>query len=163
MRFNLFIFSLFIFGMVSCSNGDRCYESVDTLMVTSLSVNGVVKIKSLIINGVDRHDLGDTIVNDLDSAFIKRYALPLSLSVDSTGLVLNANGKRDTLYIRHTMTINFISENCGFAPDYVISGFRYSKGIDSVTITDKKVNPKSIEKKPNDQNISIYFNPVIHK
>jgi len=163
MRFYLFIFSLFIFGMVSCNDGNRCYESVDTLMVTSFSVNGVVKIKKLVINGVNRHDLGDTIVNDLDSAFSKRYPLPLSLSADSTGLVLNANGKRDTLYIRHTMTINFISENCGFAPDYVISGFRYSKGIDSVTITDKKVNPKSIEKKPNDQNISIYFNPVIHK
>jgi hypothetical protein len=163
MRFYLFIFSLFIFGMVSCNDGDRCYESVDTLMVTSLSVNGVVKIKSLIINGVDRIDVGDTLVNNKDSTFTQRYALPLSLSVDSTGFVLNANGEKDTIYIRHTMTINFISENCGFAPDYVISGFRYSKGIDSVKISDAKVNPKSIEKNTNDQNISIYFNPVIHK
>src|ERR1035437_5775411 len=132
MRFYLFIFSLFIFGMVSCNDGNRCYESVDTLMMTSFSVNGVVKIKSLIIKGVDRHDLGDTIVNNLDSAFTKRYPLPLSLSADSTGFVLNANGKKDTLFVRHTMTINFISENCGFAPNYLISGFRYTKGIDSV-------------------------------
>jgi hypothetical protein len=88
--------------------------------------------------------------------------LPLSLQADSTGLVLNANGIRDTLYIRHTMILNFISENCGFAPNYVITGFRFTKGIDSVKISDAKVNPKSKEKNTNDQNIGIYFNSSVH-
>lgn len=162
MRFYVVIISLLIFSMVSCNDGNRCYESVDTLMVTSFSVNGIKKIKTLIVNGVNHSDVGDTLVNDKDSTLTKRYALPLSLSVDSTGFVLNANGKKDTLYIRHTMIINFVSENCGFAPDYVISGFRYSKGIDSVKISDAKVNPKSTAKKTNDQNISIYFNPAVH-
>jgi len=162
MRFSLFIISLLIFGMVSCNDGNRCYDSVDTLMVTSFSVNGYKSIKTLVINGVDRSDVGDILVNDTDSALTKRYPLPLSLSADSTGFVLTANGKKDTLYIRHTMIISFISENCGFAPNYVISGFRYTKGIDSVKISDTKVNPNSILKKTNDQNISIYFNSAAH-
>jgi len=162
MRFYLFIFYLSVFLLVSCSEGDGCYESVDSLMVTSFSVNGFKPINSLLINGIDRNDVGDTIVSDTLSTLVKRYTLPLSLSADSTGIVLKVNGIKDTLYIRHTMIITFISENCGFAPDYVISGFRYTKGIDSVKISDPKVNPQSIEKQTNDQNISIYFNSVIH-
>ena len=158
MRFYQFIISLLIFVMVSCNDGNRCYESVDTLMVTSFSVNGSKKIKTLVINGVNRFAKGDTLVNDKDSTLIKRYTLPLSLSADSTGFVVKANGKKDTLYVRHSMIITLISENCGFAPNYIISGFRFTKGIDSVKISDAKVNPKSIEKKTNDQNISIYLN-----
>lgn len=162
MRFYLFIFSLLILAMVSCNDGDRCYESVDTLMVASFSVNEFQAIDTLIIKGVDRNDLGDTLVNDMESTLTKRYGLPLSLLADSTGFVLNANGTIDTLYIRHSMIITFISENCGFAPDYVITGFRYTVGIDSVKISDSKVNPKSIEKLTNDQNISIYFSAAVH-
>jgi len=131
-------------------------------MVTSLSVNGYKTINSLVINGVNRNSVGDTLVNDLQSTLTKRYPLPLSLKADSTGFVVKANGKKDTLYVRHTMIINFISENCGFAPNYIISGFRYTKGIDSVKISDKKVNPTSIEKNANDQNISIYLNSATH-
>lgn len=162
MRFYRFILYLFTFALVSCNNGDRCYDSVDTLLVASFSVNGFKPINSLVINGVDRKDVGDTLVRDTLSTLVKRYTLPLSLSADSTGLVLNVNGIKDTLYIRHTMIIKFISENCGFAPDYVVSGFRYTKGIDSVKISDPKVNPQSLEKQANDQNISIYFNSFIH-
>ena len=162
MRFYLFLFSLLIFSFVSCNDGNRCYESVDTLMVASFTVNGFQAIDTLVINGVDRNDVGDTLVNDPASSLTKKYALPLSLSADSTGFVLNVNKIKDTLYIRHTMIISFISENCGFAPNYVISGFRFTAGIDSVKIADPKVNPKSIEKKTNDQNISIYFNSAAH-
>lgn len=163
MRFYLFIVSLLILSLVSCSDGNRCYDSVDTLMVTSFSVNGLEQIRSLVIKGVDRNDLGDTIVNDQDSTLTKRYPLPLSLSADSTGFVVEVNGVKDTLYIRHSMIIKLISENCGFAPYYVISGSRHTAGIDSVKITDKKVNPQSIEKNTNDQNISIYFSSAAHK
>jgi len=116
----------------------------------------------MVINGLDRYDVGDTLVSDTASTLTKRYTLPLSLTADSTGFVVNANGKKDTLFIMHSMIISFISENCGFAPDYVISGCRYTSGIDSVKIADPKINPKSIEKKTNDQNISIYFNSAVH-
>ncbi len=162
MRFCLFIISLFIFTLVSCSNGNGCYESVDTLMVTSLSINDLKHIKTLVIKGIDRNDVGDTLVNDQDSTLIKRYNLPLSLSADSTGFVLDVNGRKDTLFIRHTMILGFVSEDCGFAPDYVISGLQHTTGIDSVIITDTKVNPQSIEKTTNDQNISIYFSSAAH-
>jgi len=162
MRFCLFTILLVVFVLFSCSDGDRCYESVDTLIVTSFSVNGFKPINVLSINGVDHKDVGDTLVNDKGSSLTKRFMLPLSLQADSTGLVLNANGTRDTLYIRHTMILNFISENCGFAPNYVITGFRFTKGIDSVKISDAKINPKSKEKKTNDQNIGIYFNSSVH-
>ena len=161
MRICLFVFSIFLL-LVSCSDGDKCYESVDTFMVSSFAINGFKPINTLVIKGVDRKDVGDTLANDLESTLTKRYSLPLSLSADSTGFVLTANGIRDTLYIRHTMIISFISENCGFAPNYLISGFRFTKGIDSVKISDIKVNQKSIEKKTNDQNISIYFNSAAH-
>lgn len=162
MRYFLIAFSLLVFLLESCSDGDRCYESVDTLMVSSFSINNLKTINSINIKGLNRNDLGDTLVNDLESTLTKRCTLPLSLSDDSTGLVLNVNGIRDTLFIKHTMSLNFISEKCGFAPNYVITGFRFSKGIDSVRISDAKVNPKSIEKNTNDQNISIYFNSAVH-
>jgi hypothetical protein len=162
MRYYLIVISLLVLITGSCNDENRCYEPVDTLMVTSFSINGFKQIDTLIINGVNRFDVGDTLVNDKESALTKRYTIPLSLTADSTGLVLKANRIKDTLYIRHTMVISFISENCGFAPDYVITGFRYTKGIDSVKITDTKVNPKSIEKKINDQNISIYLNSIVH-
>ena len=162
MRFYRFIFYLFVFSLVSCNNGDRCYDSVDTFMVTSISVNEFKPIDILSISGVNRFDVGDTLVNDTTSSVTKRIVLPLSLSADSTGFVLKVNGIKDTLYVRHKMIIKFISEFCGFAPDYIISGFRYTKGIDSVKIFDAKVNPNSILKNANDQNISIYFNSVVH-
>ena len=162
MRFYLFTILLAIFTLVSCSNGNGCYESVDTVMVTSFSIDSLKQIKTLVINGAGRNGVGDTLVNIKDSTLTKRYNLPLSLSADSTGWVLEANGKKDTIYIRHSMMMVFVSESCGFAPDYVISGLRHTRGIDSVKISDSKVNPKSIEKKTNDQNISIYFNSAAH-
>jgi hypothetical protein len=162
MRFCLFIFSISLLTLFSCGNGNRCYDSVDTLMATSLSVNEFKPIISLTIKGVNRNDVGDTLANDIESTLTKRVSLPLSVSADSTGFVIVVNGINDTLYVRHTMIIGFISENCGFAPDYIISGFRFTAGIDSVTITDSKVNPKSKEKLTNDQNISIYFNSAVH-
>jgi hypothetical protein len=162
MRYYHILTLLLVYLLGSCNDANRCYEPVDTLMVTSFAINGFKTIDTLIINGVDRNDAGDTLVNDLGSALTKRYTLPLSLSADSTGLVLNANGIKDTLYVRHTMILSFISENCGFAPEYIISGFRYTKGIDSINISDARVNPKSIEKTTNDQNIKIYFNSAVH-
>ena len=163
MRFYLFIFSLFTITMASCGDGNGCYSSVDTFMVTSFTIDSVKQIKTLVINGIDRNNVGDTLINDRDSTIIKRYPLPLSLSTDSTAYVLEVNGVKDTIYIRHSMVMHFISENCGFAPNYDITGIRHTAGIDSVKITDKKVNPQSIEKKINDQNISIYFNSAAHK
>ncbi len=162
MRYFLIVISLLVSLFTSCSDGDGCYESVDTLLVASFSVNEFKPVNTLVVNGIDRTDVGDTLVSDNASAVSKRYPLPLSLTSDSTGLVIKLNGSKDTLYIRHTMAINFISENCGFAPNYVIKGFRYTKGIDSVKITDATVNPKSIEKKTNDQNITIYFSAAAH-
>ena len=163
MRFYLFIISLSLITLVSCSDGNGCYDSVDTFMVTSFSVNDSLQIKSLVIKGIDRNAVGDTLVNDRDSTLTKRYPLPLSLSADSTGFVLEVNGKKDTLYIRHSMIMMFISENCGFAPNYIVSGIRHTAGIDSVKIKDTKVNPQSKEKNTNDQNISIYFSSAAHK
>jgi len=162
MRYYLIVISLLFIVLESCNDGDRCYESVDTLIVTSFSINGFKQINTLIVKGVNRNDVGDTLVNDTASTLTKRYPLPLSLSIDSTGFVLKANGIKDTLYIRHSMILKLVSENCGFAPNYVISGFRYTAGIDSIKISDAKVNPKSIEKRTNDQNISIYFNSAVH-
>ena len=162
MRYFVIVISLFAFILVSCNNGNRCYDSVDTLMVTSFSINGFKTINDLVIKGVNRNDVGDTLVNDSLSAQTKTYNLPLSLTADSTGFVLKTNGTTDTLFIRHTMSLNFVSRYCGFAPDYVLTGSRHTSGIDSVKIFNAKVNPLSIQLAPNGQNIYIYFNSARH-
>ena len=162
MRYYLIVISLLVLLVGSCNNGNRCYDLVDTFMVTTLSLNGFKDIKTVIIKGINRNDVGDTLVNDLTSTLTKSYPLPLSLAADSTGFVLNVNGATDTIYIRHSMIIKLISEFCGFAPNYVLSGSGFSSGIDSVKITDAKVNTQSIVKKTNDQNIIIYFSSSAH-
>jgi len=162
MRYTLVVISLFAFTLWSCNNGNRCYDSADTFMVTSFSINGFKTINDLIIKGVNRNDIGDTLVNDSLSAVTKSCNLPLSLTADSTGFVIKTNGTTDTLYIRHTMTLVFVSRYCGFAPDYVLKGSRHTLGIDSVKIFHPKVNPSSIQLAPNGQNIRIYFSPARH-
>ena len=162
MRYYQIVISLLVILLGSCNDGNRCYDSVDTLMVTSISINGFKNVNTVIIKGINRNDVGDTLVNDASSSLTKRYPLPLSLTADSTGFVLNVNGISDTLYLRHRMIIKLISEFCGFAPNYVLSGSRFTAGIDSVKITDSKVNPQSIAKTTNDQTISIYFNASAH-
>ncbi len=162
MRYYLIVIVLFVFTLVSCNDGNRCYDSVDTLMVSSFSINEFKQIDTLLITGVNKNDVGDTLVNDASATLTKRYPLPLSLSADSTGFVLQVNGISDTLFVRHTKIIRFISQFCGFAPDYIISGFRYTSGVDSVKITDHKVNSQSTAKTANDQNIIIYFSAATH-
>lgn len=156
------LFMLLVFVLLSCNDGNRCYESVDTLMMGSFKIDGAKTIDTLIIKGVNRNSVGDTIVDNTTSALTTKATLPLSLTTDSTGFVVIANGATDTLFVRHTMIMAFISENCGFAPNYVVSGYRHTAGIDSVKISDAKVGPKSIEKTINDQNITVYFNPAAH-
>ena len=162
MRYSLVVISLFAFTLWSCNNGNRCYDSVDTFMVTSFSINGFKTINSLVIKGLNRNDIGDTLVNNALSTMTKTYNLPLSLTADSTGFVLKTNGTTDTLFIRHTMNLVFVSRYCGFAPDYTLKGSRHTSGIDSVKIFHPKVNPLSIQLAPNGQNISIYFSPARH-
>ena len=162
MRYFQILIPFFLFLFTSCNDGNRCYESVDTLMMGSFSINATKTINSLTIKGINRNLVGDTLVSDVTAALTMKATLPLSLNADSTGFVIIANGKKDTLFVRHTMIIKLISENCGFAPNYSLTGFRFTAGIDSVKITDKVVNTKSIEKTTNDQNIRIYFNPAVH-
>ena len=162
MRYYLIVIALLALLFESCGNGNRCYDSVDAFMVSSFEISGFNPIATLLVKGVNRNDVGDTLVNDVSSTLTKRYPLPLSLSADSTGFVIQVNGITDTLYVRHTMILKLLSEYCGFAPNYVLSGFRYSSGIDSVKITDKKVNSLSTAKAKNDQNITIFFSAAAH-
>jgi hypothetical protein len=150
----------FIFG--GCNDQNRCYDSVNTLMVAKFVISDFIVFDTLVIKGVGRNAAGDTLANDTTSAQSKRFTLPLSLSADSTGFVLLGNISRDTIYIRHSMTMKFISEYCGFAPEYHIKGIFFTSGIDSVRISDALVNTQSIAKNTNDQNITIYFNPSVH-
>jgi len=150
----------FIFG--GCNNQNRCYESVNTLMVTTFKVSDFSVFDTLVIKGVGRNARGDTIVSDTLAAQSKQFDLPLSLSGDSTGFVILQHVSRDTLYIRHTMTMKFISEYCGFAPEYHIKGVFFTSGIDSVKVSDPLVNNNSISNAAKDQNITIYLNPSSH-
>ena len=150
----------FIFG--GCNDQGRCYDSVTTLMVTTFKVSDFSVFDTLVVKGVGRNAVGDTLVNDTLSAQSKRFPLPLSLSADSTGFVILQHILKDTIYIRHSMTMKFISQSCGFAPEYHIKGILFTAGIDSVKLSDRLVNNNSISKAANDQNLTIYFNPSAH-
>jgi hypothetical protein len=162
MKYWLTIFVAFVFILGGCNDQNRCYDSVDTEMITSFKVSNFSVFDTLVIRGVGRISKGDTLVNDTLSSQSKRFPLPLSLSDDSTGFVIIAGKFVNTVYIRHSMTMKFISEYCGFAPEYRLKGSSFTSGIDSVKISDPLVNTNSIAKNTNDQNITIYFNPSVH-
>lgn len=156
MRNWLLIFMLGMGVLSSCDDEERCYESTDTYMMTRFVESNGMSIDSLLIWGVDKDDLGwvrDTLVQ-----FEKYYPLPLSLNHDTTAFVLFANGKADTLTLIHRMQMQLVSEECGFAPYYQLSDIEFTERIDSVGLSDAAVNPESIEKSEDDENITVYFN-----
>jgi hypothetical protein len=156
LRITLIIFSVML--LISCNNGSRCYESTDTLMVTTFTGNNSRKIGPMIIRGFGKNAVGDTLFNNKDSALTKRIALPLSLTSDSTGFVVYVNSKSSTFWVRHSMNIQLISQSCGFAPYYQLSGSRRLGLIDSLKIFNPNVEPKSIETySTNGQNITVYL------
>jgi hypothetical protein len=151
-----------VFFLSGCDEQNRCYDSVDTQVVVTLRSSDFSIYHNLIVHGINRNASGDTLVNDTLSSQSKRFSLPLSLSADSTGFVFKIGDVKDTIYFHHQITMQFISESCGFAPRYTIDGSSYNKGIDSVRISDPVVNTKSIQKSPNDQNVIVYFNSAFH-
>jgi hypothetical protein len=151
-----------IFILFGCTSEKGCYDSTETLMIASFKESDYRVFDTLYIHGIGKDGRGDTLVYDTLSSQSKRFPLPLSLSADSTGFVIVAGGFSDTLYIRHSITMKFLSEYCGFAPEYLIKGSIFTAGIDSVIISDEVVNTKSSQKSTNDQNITIYFNFSVH-
>ena len=109
------------------------------------------------VKGIDRNAVGDTLVHDTIAAEVKHLGLPLSMSYDSTGFQVFANGKAAIFYLNHSMQIKLVSEDCGFAPEFQITGGRFSALIDSIIVTDPVVNNKSSETHATSQNILIYF------
>jgi hypothetical protein len=156
LRITLIIFTIML--LISCNNGSHCYESTDTLMVTTFTGNKSKKIGPMIVRGFGKNSVGDTLFNNKDSALTKRIALPLSLTADSTGFVVYFNSKSSTFWVRHKMNIQLISQSCGFAPYYQLSATRHLGLIDSLKIFNPNVDPKSIETySTNGQNITIYL------
>lgn len=158
MKYLLSLITACLVTFTGCDEQNRCYESVNTQVVISLKNSNFSVYKGVVIYGVDRNAAGDTLVIDTLSSQSKRFALPLSLSADSTGYVFKIGNVNDTIYFHHTMDMQFISQSCGFAPKYSIDSTSFNSGIDSVRILDPAVTTKSIEKNINDQNIIIYFN-----
>ena len=109
-------------------------------------------------SGYNRLAKGDTLVFNKDSAVAKKVGLPLSVSADTTGFVVYANGKASSFWVKHTMNFQLISQSCGFAPNYELIALRHSSLIDSIRILDPVVGPKSAEKyATNGQNITVYL------
>ncbi len=144
--------------LIACNGGSHCYESTDTLMVTTFTGNNAKKIGPILVLGYGKKAVGDTLYSNPDSALTKRTALPLSLTADSTGFVVTANGRSSTFWVRHTMNIQLISQSCGFAPYYKLEATKHSIFIDSLHVFAPVVDPKSIESfAANGQNITIYL------
>jgi len=158
MYFRLLLIILAVVSLFSCDNGARCYESIDTLMVTTFTGDGVIKIDSILIKGYNRNGVGDTLDFNRDSSLVKKIGLPLSLSADSTGFTVFANGRSSSFWLKHTMNIQLISQSCGFAPYYKLIATRHSSLIDSISVSDKSVDPQSIERyATNGQNITVFL------
>lgn len=153
------IFLLFSFLFLqSCNNGDHCYESTDSLMITNFIGDNKIKIDSILVYGYNRDLLKDTLIYQKPASLNVRLGLPLSLSVDSTGFVVFTNGKKSYFWLRHQMNLQLISQSCGFSPFYKLNSIRYSSLIDSVKIIDKEVDPKTAEKYANNgQNITVFL------
>ena len=142
----------------SCNNGSHCYESSETLLITTFTANGTIKIDSIMVRGYNRLAKGDTLVFNKDAAPAKKVGLPLSVSTDTTGFVVYVNGRAGSFWVKHTMNFQLISQSCGFAPNYGLTAIRRSSLIDSIKIFDPAVDPKSAEKyATNGQNITVYL------
>ena len=158
MRFRFTSLFFAVLLILSCNNGSHCYESSETLMVTIFSGSTSVNIQSILVTGYQRSAVGDTLEYSKTSALTSKVGLPLSLSADSTGFNVTANGKSGTFWLKHTMVIKLISQPCGFAPYYQLISSSHSSLIDSIRISDLNVDPKSVEiYETNGQNIKIYL------
>lgn len=158
MRVQLIGIFIAVVLLHSCNNNSHCYESTDTLMVTTFAGSKSEKIGSVIVRGYGKNSVGDTLFNNKDSALTKKIGLPLSLTEDSTGFVVYVNNKPSIFWVRHSMDLKLISEVCGFAPYYKLNATRCSALIDSARVQDPEINPKSIETyNTNGQNITIYL------
>ncbi len=158
MRFRITTIFFTTLLLLSCNSGTNCYESNETLMVTTFIGNQSTKIGPLVITGYGKNAVGDTLFNLKDSALLKRVTLPLSLTSDSTGFIAFFNNKSTIFWVRHSMDIKFISQSCGFAPYYLINATKYLGLIDSLRVSQPIVDPKSTETfSTNGQNITIYL------
>ena len=155
-RFTFLLFAFLL--LLSCNNGSHCYESSDTLMVTAFTGNNAIPITSFLVRGFKQNGVGDTLDYSAESTPTKKVGLPLTLSGDSTGFVVFANGRSGIFWMRHTMDFKLISQSCGFAPYYKLTALKFSPLIDSIKVSDLNVDPKSVENyETNGQNITVYL------
>jgi hypothetical protein len=158
MRIQLLGIISLVMIFTSCNNSGHCYESVDTLMVTTFTGNNSKKIGSIVVRGYGRNAVGDTLFNNKDSALTKKIGLPLSVLTDSTGFVVTANGRNSIFWVRHTMDIKLLSQACGFVPYYKLMAAKHTLLIDSMAIYNPDIDPKSIEiYSTSGQNITVYL------
>lgn len=158
MRVQFIVIFFAVVLLHSCSNSSHCYESTDTLMMATFAGSKSEKIGPIVVRGYGKNSVGDTLFSNKDSALTKRIGLPLSLSEDSSGFVVYLNNSQSIFWIRHTMDLKLISEVCGFAPYYLVNATRCSSLIDSVTVQNPSIDPKSLEiYNTNGQNITIYL------
>lgn|GEM_PF-728100 len=158
MLFRLTSLFFAVLLLLSCNNSSHCYESSETLLVTTFTGGSTLKIDSILVKGAAKTGIGDTLKFSRDSALTISAGLPLSLSADSTGFVVFANGRTSSFWLKHTMNLKLISQSCGFAPNYKLVATRHSSLIDSVSVSDPIVDPQSVERyATNGQNITIYL------
>ena len=96
-RLTFLIFAVLL--LISCNNSSHCYESSETLLVTTFTGGGILTIDSILVRGAMKTGIGDTLKFSKDSALTVSAGLPLSLSADSTGFVVFANGKSSSFWL----------------------------------------------------------------
>jgi hypothetical protein len=127
-------------------------------MVATFVGNKSTNIDSIVVKGYLRNAVGDTLVSIKVPALTDKVGLPLSLTADTTGFEIFVNGKTGTFWLKHTMDFQLISRDCGFAPNYQLIATRHSALIDSVRVSDPKVDPNAIERyATKGQNVTIYL------
>ena len=145
---------LLITSIWSCTD-DHCNADTEsllnaTLTVTDETLNDISFVENLSIYSPEWTDSIHYAVSGDDNVL----GFVLSPFSDTTKIVFTSTNAplNDTLYIYYQRTYTFLSQECGFVPNFEIDTILHSYNyIDSVEITNKEI---SVEK---NGKIQIYF------
>lgn len=150
----LVLFSVLI-GVGSCEDYKNCNSPVETSLGIRFYqlINGADRdttLPALTMFGIGRED--SLLADAIPEASI---AVPLKQDVDSTAFFLRPDSTMkngDTINLRYTRSLQFVSSGCGFTTYFHIDSVSYTRHyIDSIALATKKIVTT------NATNLKIYY------
>lgn len=144
MRIKILGILTFVIGLAACQPDTTCRQSINIacgVILQGTAIDSVGEMTeftswdSVSVQGVEN----DSILYN-NAYMVSRLLLPLHVDTNLTAYTILWHEDTDTLYIRHTNTMKFISMACGCAIYHVIDSAWYSGSrIDSVKIVNSTV------------------------